>query len=270
MHYSWCMPSHASKSCNFAWIMHSYHHLHFADTSWYVYIFTSQPRAGWFSAHPPLFAVLGLFYCVSVHPLAPIFNLMPRFGSYPQKGGFSVLALLGIPMNALRFTKTSYLNISHWLQVLACQFDQHSCATSFGSSSMSWASLPYTHGPKLLLACQARLMDDDLQRNITRAALRLGRAKDARPTQAHKPWGSSLAVSHRQTWPLQSSCGIGITCLSHCWIFLMQSPEVMLKWKEFLQQSAITNFSIFIYHRQLMCACSFVLAFYQGVYHKFC
>jgi len=29
----------------------------------------------------------------------------------------------------------------------------------------------------------ARLMDDDLQRNITRAALRLGRAKDARPTQ---------------------------------------------------------------------------------------
>jgi len=32
--------------------------------------------------------------------------------------------------------------------------------------------------------------------------------------------------------------------------------------------AAITNFSIFLYHRQLMCACSFVLASYHGVYCK--
>lgn len=62
-------------------------------------------------------------------------------------------------------------------------------------------------------------MDDDLQRNITRAALRLGRAKDARPTQAHKPCGAemrqNMAISYWQTWPLHSSCGISITLLSH-------------------------------------------------------
>ena len=40
-------------------------------------------------------------------------------------------------------------------------------------------------------------MDDDLQRNITRAALRLGRAKDARPTQAHKPcWLLDCETKH--------------------------------------------------------------------------
>ena len=40
---------------------------------------------------------------------------------------------------------------------------------------------------------QARLLDQELQRNITKAALRLGRAKDAtQAAQARHGWGSSL------------------------------------------------------------------------------
>ena len=49
---------------------------------------------------------------------------------------------------------------------------------------------------------EARLLDEDLQRNITKAALRLGRAKDA--TQAGMAgfisWGDSVVNIGRTLW----------------------------------------------------------------------
>ena len=133
-----CQQSHIiSHDFKLPYIMRSYHHLAFCR---YFCIFTLKPRAGWFSAHPPLLAVLGLFYCVSVHPRDPIFNLTRKTWLIPPKQGFLCTCFAGYPFALARLLTWTYLvDYKSWLVSLF----KTVVLLYLESSSMSWASLPH-------------------------------------------------------------------------------------------------------------------------------